>query len=79
MLQYTQKCCYIATKRVFSHLDATKCYNRATLFYGLKRLIINDAHNATHVTYGFCVLLSILFAYRRKKASDWSRTPLTTN
>lgn len=62
MLQYTQKCCYIATNWVFSRLDATKCYNRATIIYRVKRLIINDAQNATDVTFGFCVLSSILFA-----------------
>lgn len=62
MLQYTQKCCYIATNWVFSGFDATKCYNVATLYFRLKRLIINDAQNATDVTFGFCVLSSILFA-----------------
>lgn len=79
MLQHVQKCCYIATNRVFSHFDATKCYNAATLFFILNRLIINDAHNATHVTYVFYVLSSIIFDYTRKKASDWCRTPQTTN
>lgn len=79
MLHNAQKCCYIATNRVYSRFDATKCYIVATLHFPPNSLIINDAHNVTDATCDFCVLSSILIAYRRKKASDRSRTPLTTN